>query len=280
MNIFAVNSGYFKLDGGAMFGVVPKTIWQKLVEADQDNLCNWAMRCMVISQGNRVVLIDTGLGDKQEPKFFSHYKPTATNDLQLNLKKLGLTVNDITDVVLTHLHFDHCGGAVKWNKAKDAFETVFPNATYWSHSEHMKHALNSNPREKASFLIENIQPLIQNQCIKYLDKEDFDLNGFDFLTVDGHTEKMILPLLEYKNKKVLYCADLIPSVAHLPVNFVMGYDIRPLITMKEKQNILEIAAKNEYVLFFEHDAVNEACTIVCNERGRFIPLEIMRLSEV
>jgi glyoxylase-like metal-dependent hydrolase (beta-lactamase superfamily II) len=278
MELHSISGGFFKLDGGAMFGVVPKSIWNKLNPSDDQNLCLWALRCLLISDGNRLILIDTGLGNKQNERFFSHYQPTAFDALETNLKKRGITSHDITDVVLTHLHFDHCGGAVTLNKTNGHFEPTFKNARYWTHSHHLSHALNSNQREKASFLNENIVPLSSNGLFQFLDKDDFGFPQVSFIYVDGHTEKMALPLIQYKDKKILYCADLIPSAAHLPVNFVMSYDIRPLQTMIEKQDILDMAHRNRYVLFFEHDPINEACTIKVNAKGKFEAEDIFLIS--
>jgi glyoxylase-like metal-dependent hydrolase (beta-lactamase superfamily II) len=280
MELHSISGGFFKLDGGAMFGVVPKSIWNKLNPSDDHNLCLWALRCLLISQGNRLILIDTGLGNKQNERFFSHYQPTAFDALETNLNNLGITSHDITDVVLTHLHFDHCGGAVTLNATNGDLEPAFKNARYWTHSLHLSHALNSNQREKASFLSENILPLSTNGLFHFLDKDDFDFPQVSFIYVDGHTEKMALPLIQYKDHKILYCADLIPSVAHLPVNFVMSYDIKPLQTMIEKQEILENAHHHRYVLFFEHDPINEACTIKVNAKGKFEAEEIFLISNL
>lgn len=280
MNLYTVDAGQFKLDGGAMFGVVPKKIWNTINPADAQNLCTWDMRCLLIEKEGRLILIDTGLGKKQSPKFFSHYEPSDLDALPKSLRNLGVDPDDITDVVLTHLHFDHCGGAVEQNPLSGALSPAFKNATYWTHSQHFNHALHSNPREKASFLSENIVPLQEHEQLRFVDKSSPIIAGLRFITVNGHTEKMILPVMEYKQRTLVYCADLIPSVGHLPVNFVMSYDIRPLESMKEKHAFLTEAVQNQYVLCFEHDPIHEACTVKLNERGKFVADETFRLSSI
>lgn len=264
MKLHTIDTGFFKLDGGAMFGVVPKGIWNKLNPADENNLCNWAMRCLLIEDGDKLILIDNGIGDKQSEKFFSHYHLSGDATLDKSLKALGFGVDDITDVFLTHLHFDHCGGSVKWNSSKDGYELVFTNATYWSHRNHWEWATKPNPREKASFLSENILPIEQSGQLKFAD-ENFNL--FEYKTVSGHTESMMLPVLNYKGKTIIYMADLMPSVAHLPIPYVMGYDTRPLLTLGEKETILTEMLHKDAVLFFEHDPVNECCTLQMTEKG-------------
>lgn len=264
MKLHTIDTGFFKLDGGAMFGVVPKTIWQKSNPADDNNMCTWAMRCLLIEDGKKLILIDNGIGDKQSEKFFSHYYLHGDATLEGSLKKLGFGVDDITDVFLTHLHFDHCGGSVKWNTAKDGYEMVFKNADFWSHSHHWEWATQPNMREKASFLTENIQPIKDSGQLKFAD-EGFSL--FDYKTVSGHTESMMLPVLNYKDRMVVYMADLIPSVGHLPIPYVMGYDTRPLLTLSEKENILNELMLRDAVLFFEHDSVNECCTLQMTDKG-------------
>jgi glyoxylase-like metal-dependent hydrolase (beta-lactamase superfamily II) len=271
MKIHVLNTGFFKLDGGAMFGVVPKTMWQKTNPADENNMCSWAMRSLLIEDGNRLMLIDTGIGDKQSEKFFSHYYMFGNDSLHRNLAKLGFHANDITDVFLTHLHFDHCGGAINWNETKDGYRPAFPNATYWSTEQHWKWATEPNPREKASFLAENILPIQESGQLKFIDRTgDFTKNAFpniDVLFVDGHTESMMIPHINYQAKTLVFMADLLPSTGHVPLPYVMGYDTRPLITMEEKKNFLNKASAENYVLFLEHDSVNECCSLIQTEKG-------------
>jgi glyoxylase-like metal-dependent hydrolase (beta-lactamase superfamily II) len=271
MKIHPLNTGNFKLDGGAMFGVVPKTIWQKTNPADENNMCDWSMRSMLIEDGDRLILIDAGIGDKQSEKFFSHYFLSGNDSLIGNLKALGFSPNDVTDVFLTHLHFDHCGGAIQWNKDRTGFEPVFKNAIYWSTENHWKWATVPNPREKASFLSENILPIQESGQLKFIERTgDFTKNvfsNFDVLFVDGHTESMMIPHIHYKGKTLVFMADLLPSVGHIPLPYVMGYDTRPLITMTEKEKFLNVATENEYVLFLEHDSANECCTLQMTEKG-------------
>jgi glyoxylase-like metal-dependent hydrolase (beta-lactamase superfamily II) len=271
MKIHPLNTGNFKLDGGAMFGVVPKTLWQKTNPADENNMCNWAMRSMLIEDGNRLMIVDTGIGDKQNEKFFSHYYMNGNDDLKLNLKKLGYSTDDITDVFLTHLHFDHCGGAIQWNKDHTAFEPVFKNAIYWSNDQHWKWATEPNSREKASFLSENILPIQESGQLKFIEKKDTVtrnvFNHMDVLFVDGHTDSMMIPHVKYQGKTIVFMADLLPSVGHIPLAYVMGYDTRPLITMTEKEQFLKRAVDEEFVLFLEHDSVNECCTLQMTEKG-------------
>ncbi|MEN9303453.1 MAG: hypothetical protein RL264_1882 [Bacteroidota bacterium] len=271
MKIHVLNTGFFKLDGGAMFGVVPKTIWQKTNPADENNMCSWAMRSLLIEDGNRLMLIDTGIGDKQSEKFFSHYYMYGNDSLHGNLNKLGFSAEDITDVFLTHLHFDHCGGAVNWNNDKSGYRTAFPNATYWSTEKHWEWATQPNPREKASFLAENILPIQESGQLKFIERTgDFRKNalpGLDVLFVDGHTESMMIPHIAYKGKTIVFMADLLPSTGHIPLPYVMGYDTRPLITLEEKSKFLSTAVNQEYVLFLEHDSVNECCDLVMTEKG-------------
>jgi glyoxylase-like metal-dependent hydrolase (beta-lactamase superfamily II) len=271
MTIYPLNTGNFKLDGGAMFGVVPKTLWSKTNPADENNMCNWSMRSMLIQDGNKLILIDAGIGDKQSEKFFSHYYMNGNDSLSGNLAKLGFSKDDITDVFLTHLHFDHCGGAIQWNKDHTAFEPVFKNATYWSTENHWKWATEPNPREKASFLSENILPIQESGQLKFVERTgNYTQNvfsNFDVLFVDGHTESMMIPHIHYQDKTVVFMADLLPSTGHIPLPYVMGYDTRPLITMAEKEIFLNEAANKEFVLFLEHDSVNECCTLQNTEKG-------------
>ena len=267
MELYTVNTGFFKLDGGAMFGVVPKTLWSRTNPADENNLCNWAMRCLLAVDGDRVVLIDNGIGNKQEARFFSHYYLHGEDSLAKSLQELGVGFHQITDNFLTHLHFDHCGGGVSYG-SHGQYEMTFPRATYWSNKEHWKWATVPNPREKASFLEENILPMQEMGHLNYLDLHQKTLfPGFDFLTVDGHTDKQMLPKIHYKGKIVVFVADLLASVAHIPIPYVMGYDTRPLLTMDEKARFLEEAAREEWILFFEHDPVHECCTVKMTEKG-------------
>ena len=265
MKIYPLNTGNFKLDGGAMFGVVPKSIWQRTNPADENNMCSWSMRCMLIEDGDKLILIDNGMGDKQSEKFFSYYYLFGDDSLEGNIKKLGFHPDDVTDVFLTHLHFDHCGGGIKWNRDRTKFEATFKNANYWTNSMHWKWATEPNQREKASFLKENIIPMIELDQLKFIDKEGF--NYFDILMVNGHTDAQMIPHIQYQGKTVVFMADLLPSVGHIPVPYVMGYDTRPLITLDEKAAFLNNAADKEYVLFLEHDHVNECCTVQHTEKG-------------
>jgi len=271
MKIHPLNTGNFKLDGGAMFGVVPKMVWQKTNPADQNNLCDWSMRSMLIEDGDRLILIDAGIGDKQSEKFFSHYYLSGNDSLIGNLKQLGFSPEDVTDVFLTHLHFDHCGGAIQWNKDRTGFEPVFKKAIYWSTKNHWQWATVPNPREKASFLCENILPIQESGQLKFIERTgDFTKNifpNFDVLFVDGHTESMMIPHIQYKGKTLVFMADLLPSVGHIPLPYVMGYDTRPLLTMTEKEKFLHLATEQEFVLFLEHDSVNECCTLQMTEKG-------------
>jgi glyoxylase-like metal-dependent hydrolase (beta-lactamase superfamily II) len=277
MKLHAIDTGFFKLDGGAMFGVVPKSIWEKLNPPDEKNLCTWAMRCLLIEDGNKKILIDTGLGNKQSEKFFSHYEPHGSASLLGSLKEKGFEVEDITDVILTHLHFDHVGGAVK--REGEELLPTFPNATYYVNKAHWEHALNSNPREKASFLDENILPLEQSGQLKLLEKgEDFSSN-IKLRTFDGHTTGMWVPEINYHGKILYYCADLIPSAAHIPVNFVMSYDIRPLVTMEESEIFLKEVVNKKAFLFFEHDSSIECCEVLLNEKGKFTAKRVGDLSD-
>ncbi|MFA9212108.1 MAG: MBL fold metallo-hydrolase [Moraxellaceae bacterium] len=271
MKIYPIETGLFKLDGGTMFGVVPKTLWQKTNPADDNNLCTWSMRCLLIEDGNRLILIDTGIGDKQSEKFFSHYHLMDTKTLEQSLNKLGFGLDQITDVFLSHLHFDHCGGAIQWNNDRTSLTPVFKNAIYWSTENHWKWATEPNPREKASFLAENILPLQESGQLQFVNREGNYtknvFNNFDVLFVDGHTESMMVPHIYYKEKTLVFMADLLPSVGHIPLPYVMGYDTRPLLTMDEKKLFLDTAAEKELVLFLEHDSVNECCTVEATEKG-------------
>lgn len=267
MNLHVINTGLFKLDGGAMFGVVPKTLWNKTNPSDENNMCTWAMRCLLVEDGKRLILIDNGIGDKQDAKFFSHYYLHGNYSLETSLKERGFTFDDITDMFLTHLHFDHCGGSIKYSESKQQLKTVFKNARYWSNAEHWKWATEPNQRERASFLKENILPIHESGQLSFVENEGELFPGFSIKYMRGHTDAMMIPHIKYKEKIIVFMADLLPSVGHLPLPYVMGYDTRPLLTLKEKELFLNEAAENNYVLFFEHDPVNECCTVQKTEKG-------------
>ncbi len=267
MKIYPIETGNFKLDGGAMFGVVPKSIWQKTNPADDKNMIEMSMRCMLIEDRNRLILVDTGLGNKQSDKFFSYYYLFGDFSLDTSLAKYGFHRDDITDVFLTHLHFDHCGGAIEWNADKTFLQPAFKNAKFWSNDKHWKWATEPNPREKASFLKENINPIKESGQLNFIHRNYKDQIGFDVVFVDGHTEKQMLPKLNYQGKTVVFMADLLPTVGHIPLPYVMGYDTRPLLTIKEKAAFLNLAADKEFYLFLEHDAHHELCTVQHTEKG-------------
>lgn len=271
MKIHVIETGLFKLDGGAMFGVVPKTLWQKTNPSDENNMCTWALRCLLIEDGQRLMLVDTGIGDKQSEKFFSRYHLQGNDSLIGSIRKAGFHEDDITDVMLTHLHFDHCGGAIAWNSQKDGYRPVFKNAIYWSNAAHWQWATEPNAREKASFLAENILPIQESGQLKFVERTgSFSKEVFpniDLLFVDGHTDSMMIPHIKYKGKTIVFMADLLPSVGHIPLPYVMGYDTRPLITLEEKGAFLDTAATENFVLFLEHDSVNECCTLQHTEKG-------------
>lgn len=280
MKLFSINAGYFKLDGGAMHGVVPKSMWQKVNPADENNMCSWAMRCMLIEHGNYRILVDTGMGDKQDARFFSHYYPHGEDSIESNLQKHGYTTGDITDVFLTHLHFDHCGGAVK--RTGDELVPSFSKAFYWSNEKHWQSASQPNEREKASFLKENFIPLAEKEGIlRYVDVPDGGewIQDINIRTVNGHTDAMMLPQINYNGTTILFCADLIPSAAHISMPWVMAYDMRPLDTLSEKRKVLREAAANNWVLFFEHDPKVE-CATVHEVDGRIKIKETFALSEI
>ena len=279
MKLYTIDTGFFKLDGGAMFGVVPKSIWNKLNPADENNMCTWAMRCLLVEEGNRLVLIDNGMGEKQSEKFFSYYFPHGDDTLIKSLAKHGFTPEDVTDVFLTHLHFDHCGGSVKWNKERTGYELTFPNATCWSNEKHWQAAVNPNARERASFLKENILPIQETGKLKFISEGEELFPGFKSYFVYGHTEAMMLPQISFNGKTLVYMADLIPSVGHIPVPYVMAYDMQPLVTLQEKKIFLERAVKENYILFFEHDKINECCTLKMTERG-VREDAVMKLSDI
>ncbi len=266
MNLYSIDTGFFKLDGGAMFGVVPKSLWQRTNPADANNLCTWATRLLLIEHGSRLTLVDTGLGDKQDDKFFSHYYLHGNDTLDGSLKKHGFHRDDITDVILTHLHFDHCGGAII--REGDRLSPAFKNAEFWSNEKHWDWAVNPNPREKASFLKENILPISESGQLKFIDEDTPVYDSDIFMRfANGHTEAMMLPQMKYKDKTILYMADLLPSVGHIPIPYVMGYDVRPLVTMQERQDYWKEIVDNEYILFLEHDAEHECCTLQYTEKG-------------
>lgn len=272
MTLYPINAGNFKLDGGAMFGVVPKSLWQRTNPADANNMIDIAARCLLIEDGDRLILIDTGMGDKQSDKFFGYYYPWGDFTLESSLKKQGFHPDDITDVFLTHLHFDHCGGAIKWNNDRTGYEPVFKNANFWSNEDHWLWATKPNRREKASFLKENILPIEASGQLKHTAlPEDFILKnsalGFDIFFASGHTDKQMIPLINYKGKTLAFMADLLPTVGHLPLPFVMGYDTRPLLTLDEKETFLNMAADKNWYLFLEHDAHNEIITVKHTEKG-------------
>jgi glyoxylase-like metal-dependent hydrolase (beta-lactamase superfamily II) len=281
MNLYTINTGYFKLDGGAMFGVVPKSIWQKLQPADENNMCTWALRCLLIEAEGKLILIDNGMGNKQDAKFFGHYYLHGNDSLDTSLAAHGFTTDDITDVVLTHLHFDHCGGSIK--KQGDALVPTFKHATYWSNKQHWQWATTPNDREKASFLKENILPIEQSGQLKFIELSAAAniindnkkcspvasgiIGTLSFIIANGHTDAMMLPVINYKDTTIVFMADLLPSTAHLPLPYVMGYDMFPLTTLHEKKEFLSLAQANNYVLFFEHDPVHECCTLLQTEKG-------------
>ncbi|MDP3312946.1 MBL fold metallo-hydrolase [Lutibacter sp.] len=272
MRIYPIETGNFKLDGGAMFGVVPKILWQKSNPADSNNLIDMALRCMLIEDGDRLILIDNGVGNKQPDKFFSYYFLFGDFTLDSSLAKHGFHRDDITDVFLTHLHFDHCGGSIQFNKDGTGYEPAFKNAKFWSNKNHWYWATEPNVREKASFLKENINPIEASGQLNFvpIPQNKMLLNselGFDVFFADGHTEKQMIPHINYKGKTIVYMADLLPTVGHIPLPYVMGYDVRPLLTMDEKALFLNKAADYNYLLFFEHDAINELCTVKHTEKG-------------
>ena len=278
MKIYPIEAGNFKLDGGAMFGVVPKTIWNKTNPADENNMIDIAATCLLVEDGDRLILIDTGMGDKQNEKFFGYYYRWGDDNIDRSLKKHGFHRDDITDVFMTHLHFDHCGGSIQWNKDRTGYEPAFKNATFWSNEEHWEWATNPNAREKASFLKENILPMQESGQLKFITRqgEAFQSSselGFGILFVDGHTDKQMIPHLKYKGKTLVFMADLLPTAGHVPLPFVMGYDTRPLLTLPEKQTFMERAAKEDFLLFLEHDAHNEIISVKETEKG-------VRLNEV
>ncbi|RSK41562.1 MBL fold metallo-hydrolase [Mangrovimonas spongiae] len=272
MKLYPIQAGNFKLDGGAMFGVVPKSLWNRTNPADSNNMIDIAARCLLIEDGNRLTLIDTGMGDKQNDKFFGYYYLWGDDSIDKSLKQYGFHRDDITDVFMTHLHFDHCGGSIQWNKDRTGYEPAFKNAHFWSNKDHWDWATHPNNREKASFLKENILPMEESGQLKFtnLPKQDLLKNstlGFDIFFANGHTDKQMIPMIHYNGKTICFMADLLPTVGHLPLPFVMGYDTRPLLTLDEKEKFLNLAADNNYYLFLEHDAHNEIITVKHTEKG-------------
>jgi len=269
MDLHVIQTGLFKLDGGAMFGVVPKSIWQKTNPADENNMCTWATRCLLIEDGDRLILIDNGIGNKQDEKFLRHYYPHGDYSLANSLHQAGFSFEDVTDVFLTHLHFDHCGGGTEWkDREKKIPQTTFPKATYWTNEDHWKWAVEPNARERASFLKENLWPMKESGQLKFVDPANGSpLKQFDILYVDGHTDKMMIPHIRYKGKTIVFAADLLPSTGHIPLPYVMSYDTRPLLTLKEKEAFLQNAVEKDNIIFFEHDPVNECCSLKMTEKG-------------
>jgi len=267
MKLYTIETGHFKLDGGAMFGVVPKSLWNKTNPADANNMIDLALRALLIEDGNKLILIDNGMGTKQDAKFFSYYYPHGEDTLEKSLAKYGFTTDDITDAFLSHLHFDHCGGSVKWNSARTKFELTFKNATYWSNERHWAWATHPNIREGASFLKENIFPIQESGQLKFTTDGAELFPGFSIMFSSGHTDAMMHPHIKYKGKTIVYVADLIPTTGHIPIPYIMGYDTRPLITMEEKGKFLDKAVKDDYILFFEHDPIHECCSLKQTDRG-------------
>jgi glyoxylase-like metal-dependent hydrolase (beta-lactamase superfamily II) len=284
MKLYPIESGNFKLDGGAMFGVVPKTIWQKTNPADSNNLIDIAARCLLIEDNNRLILIDTGMGDKQSDKFFGYYHLWGDDSIEKSLKKHGFSKNDVTDVFMTHLHFDHCGGSVVWNKDRTLLEPAFKNAKYWTNDLHWQWATEPNPREKASFLKENILPMQESGQLHFVKRNENALLknselGFDIFFADGHTEKQMIPMIHFNGKTICFMADLLPTLGHIPVPYVTGYDTRPLLSMPEKEWFMNEAAEKGYYLFLEHDAHNPIITVEKTEKGVRLK-EVFQLQDV
>lgn len=286
MKLYTIDTGFFKLDGGAMFGVVPKTMWNKINPSDENNLCDWALRCLLIEDGDRLILVDNGNGDKQDAKFFSHYYLHGDDTLEKSLAKHGFHRDDITDVFLTHLHFDHCGGSII--REGDKLVPAFKNATYWSNKQHWDWAVHPNEREKASFLKENILPIEESGKLKFIDTAEFNQNklgetsfteNISVRFVSGHTEAMMLPQIKYKDKTIVFMADLLPSAGHIPIPYVMAYDMFPLTTLQEKKSFLKEAVENNYILFFEHDPKIECCNLQMTEKG-IRPENYFKLEEI
>ena len=279
MQLYTIDTGNFKLDGGAMFGVVPKVLWSRTNPPDENNLCPWAMRSLLIEDGNRLILIDNGIGDKQDDKFLKHYYLHGDANLHSSLAKHGFSADDVTDVFLTHLHFDHCGGSVKWNNDRTNFEMAFVNAKYWSNKQHWEWATEPNNREKASFLRDNIIPIQESGHLNFVEKEGDLFYNFKTLFVNGHTEAQMIPHITYNDKTIVFAADLLPSTGHIPLPYVMGYDTRPLLTLTEKEKFLKVAAEEEYILYLQHDNYSECCTVEQTDKGIRLK-ETFTLSEI
>jgi glyoxylase-like metal-dependent hydrolase (beta-lactamase superfamily II) len=273
MKLHVINTGLFKLDGGAMFGVVPKSIWSKTNPPDSNNMCTWALRCLLIEDGKRLILVDNGIGNKQDSKFLAHYFLHGNDSLDSSLAAKGFHRSDITDMFLTHLHFDHCGGSIQYSNDRSKLEIAYPNAKYWSNQSHWEWATKPNSREKASFLTENILPIMESGQLNWIERKTSPGEGSELgenisiRFVSGHTESMMLPEIRYKGKTVVFMADLFPSIYHIPLPFIMAYDTRPLLTLTEKEAFLKKAADEEYVLFLEHDSETECCTVQHTDKG-------------
>ena len=267
MKLYTINTGNFKLDGGTMFGVVPKLLWDRNYPADQNNLCTWVMRCLLVVDGDRKILIDSGIGDKQDEKFFRHFHLHGSDSLEKSLKNVGFSFEDITDVLHTHLHFDHCGGSIKLNEDKSGYELTFPNATYWAGRRQYEWAVNPNDREKPSYLKENILPMAESGRLKLIDEEVELFPGFHIKIFNGHTCGQIIPHINYHDRTIVFMGDLLPSAAHIPLPYIMAYDIDPLLTLKEKIWFYQKAIENNYTLFFEHDYYHECCTLKETPKG-------------
>ena len=267
MKLYSIATGNLKLDGGAMFGVVPKTLWSKVYPADENNLCNWAMRCLLIVDGHRKVLIDDGIGDKQDWNFLRHYYLNGEDTLEGSLARLGYSREDITDVILTHLHFDHCGGSVIWNRDRTGYELAFPNATYWTSRQQYNWAIEPNRREVVSFLKENILPIEESGHLQLIEEEGEIIPNITAKIYSGHTEGQVIPHIKYNGRTVVFMADLLPSTAHISMPWIMGYDTRPLETFKDKERFYKEALENDYILFLEHDLYHECCNLQMTEKG-------------
>ena len=267
MKLYKIETGNLKLDGGAMFGVVPKSLWSKAYPEDENNLCNWSMRCLLVVDGDRKILIDNGIGDKQDWKFLRHYHLNGEATLEGSLKEVGFTPEDITDVILTHLHFDHCGGSIIYNEDRSGYKLAFPNATYWTSRQQYNWAIEPNHREQASFLKENILPIEESGHLKLIEEEGEFLPNITAKLYHGHTEGQVIPHIKYNGKTIVFMADLLPSTAHIPMPWIMAYDTRPLQTLKDKERFYKEALENDYILFLEHDLYNECCTLKRTEKG-------------
>ena len=267
MKLYPIETGNLKIDGGAMFGIIPKTLWEKVYPCDEKNLCNWSMRCLLVVDGDRKILIDNGIGEKQDEKFLRHYYLNGENTLEKSLAKYGFSTDDITDMILTHLHFDHCGGSIKYNKDKTAYEPAIKNATYWISKKQFIWAIQPNRRESASFLKENILPIEESGHLKLIEKDCEILPNISVKLFDGHTQGQVIPHINYNGRTIVFIADLLPSTAHIPMPWIMAYDTQPLVTLKDKERFYKEALKNDYTLFFEHDLYNECCTLHQTEKG-------------